>query len=69
MMWVYSLDQMKLAKVHKKLFDWYHGNPEAGIIAAVDNCFSPSDAIEKWGEGSFHRQICVQVWKATFWLE
>jgi hypothetical protein len=44
MMWVYSLDQMKLAQVHKKLFDRYHGNPESGTIAAVGNCFSPSDA-------------------------
>jgi hypothetical protein len=42
--WVHTLEQMKLVMVQKKLFDWYHGNGESGIISAVNDCIMGENA-------------------------
>jgi len=40
MTWVHSLDQMKLAQVHQKLFDSYHGSSVQGLLPAFKECLS-----------------------------
>ena len=40
MPWVHSLDQIKLAQVHQKLFDSYHGNPVQGLLPSIKECLS-----------------------------
>jgi hypothetical protein len=46
MSWVYQLDAMKLAQVHQKMFDGYHGNPTSGTDPMVQDCLKGVNAFE-----------------------
>ncbi len=46
MSWVYQMEAMKLAQVHQKMFEGYHGNPASGTLPFLKDCLLGENAFE-----------------------
>jgi hypothetical protein len=46
MSWVYQMEAMKLAQVHQKMFEGYHGNPASDTLPFLKDCLLGENAFE-----------------------